>query len=62
MTVDEERPFDEPPRHDGGLLHAAAGQLHEMFVVHRQLDQVLYESAKRVGGVEFESIFDPVSP
>ena len=62
MTVEEENPFPEPTRGDGGLLHAAAGQLHEMFGVHRQLDQVLYESAKRVGGVEFESIFNPISP
>jgi len=60
--VDEELPFHGPPRPEGGLLHAAAGQLHEMFGVHRQLDQVLYESAKRVGGVEFESIFNPISP
>ncbi len=29
---------------------------------YTQLDQVLYESAKRVGGVEFESIFNPISP
>ena len=54
-------PGSESPT-DGGLLHAAAGQLHEMFGVHRQLDQVLYESAQRVGGVEFESIFNPISP
>lgn len=58
----EEGPFDGPPRTDGGLLHAAAGQLHEMFGVHRQLDHVLYESAKKVGGVEFESIFNPIAP
>src|SRR5256885_14776564 len=62
MTTDEERPVHGPPRPDGGLLHAAAGQLAEMFGVHRQLDQVLYESAKRVGGVEFESIFNPIAP
>ena len=54
-------PGSESPT-DGGLLHAAAGQLHEMFGVHRQLDQVLYESAQRVGGVEFESIFNPIAP
>ena len=60
MTADEDRPFHGPPRPDG-LLHAAAGQLHEMFGVHRKLDQVLFESARRVGGVEFESIFDPIS-
>jgi hypothetical protein len=60
MTNDEDRPFHGPPRPDG-LLHAAADQLHEMFGVHRQLDRVLYESARRVGGVEFESIFDPIS-
>jgi hypothetical protein len=60
VTSDEDRPFHGPPRPDGGLLHAAAGQLHEMFGVHRKLDQVLYESAQRVGGVEFESIFNPI--
>lgn len=58
----EERLFSGPPQTDAGLLHAAAGQLHEMFGVHRQLDHVLYESAKRVGGVQFESIFNPISP
>jgi hypothetical protein len=31
-----------------------------MFGVHRQLDRVLYASAQRVGGVEFESIFEPI--
>ncbi len=46
----------------GGLLHTAAEQLQEMFGVHRQLDHVLYESAQRVGGVEFESIFNPIAP
>ncbi len=61
MTVDEDRPLHGPPRPDGGLFHAAADQLHEMFGVHRQLDRVLYESAQRVGGVEFESIFNPIS-
>ena len=61
MTPDEDRPFHGPPRPEGGLLHAATDQLHEMFGVHRQLDRVLYESAKRVGGVEFESIFNPIS-
>ena len=53
MTGEDERPFHGPPRPDGGLLQAAAGQLYEMFGVHRQLDHVLHESAKRVGGVEF---------
>jgi hypothetical protein len=57
----ESGPVHGPPRPDGGgLLHSAAGQLQEMFGVHRQLDQVLYESAQRVGGVEFESIFNPI--
>jgi hypothetical protein len=60
--AEDEPPFQGPPRPDSGLLHTAAGQLHEMFGVHRQLDHVLYESAKRVGGVEFESIFNPISP
>jgi hypothetical protein len=58
----EEASYDGASRGDGGLLHAAAEQLHEMFGVHRQLDHVLYESAKRVGGVEFESIFNPIAP
>ena len=62
MTTDEDRPVHGPPRPDGGLLQAAAEQLHEMFGVHRQLDQVLYESAQRVGGVEFASIFNPIAP
>jgi hypothetical protein len=61
MPSDDERPLHGPARPEGGLLHAAAGQLHEMFGVHRQLDHVLHESAKRVGGVEFESIFNPIS-
>ncbi len=60
MTSDDDRPFHGPPRPEGGILHAAAGQLHEMFGVHRKLDQVLYESARRVGGVEFETIFEPI--
>src|SRR5689334_17343820 len=59
MTSDEERPFHGPPRPER-LLHAAADQLHEMFGVHRQIDRVLYESAQRVGGVEFATIFDPI--
>ena len=61
MTGEHENAVHGPPRPDGGLLHAAAGQLHEMFGVHRQLDHVLHESAKRVGGVEFESIFNPIT-
>ncbi len=62
MTDDDEFPFLGPQRPDGGLLHSAADQLHEMFGVHRQLDRVLYESAKRVSGVEFQSIFNPIPP
>ena len=61
MTTEDEGPLHGPPRPDSGLLHVAAGQLQEMFGVHRQLDAVLYESAQRVGGVEFESIFDPIA-
>ena len=61
MTSDEDRPLQGPPRPDSNLFHAAADQFHEMFGVHRQLDRVLYESAKRVGGVQFESIFNPIS-
>lgn len=59
MPADDDRPLHGPPRPDR-LLHAAAGQLHEMFGVHRQLDKVLYESAQKVGGVEFASIFNPI--
>ena len=61
MSTEGDRPFHGPQRPDGGLLHAAADQFQEMFGVHRQLDHVLHESAKRVGGVEFESIFNPIS-
>jgi hypothetical protein len=61
MPSDDARPFHGPHGPDGGLLHAAAEQFQEMFGVHRQLDHVLYESAKRVGGVEFESIFNPIA-
>lgn len=60
--AEDDRLFHGPPWPDSRLLQTAAGQLHEMFGVHRQLDQVLYESATRVGGVEFESIFNPISP
>ena len=52
-------PFPEPARHDS-LLHHAAGSIAEMFGVHRQLDKLLYDSAKQVGGVEFASIFNPI--
>ena len=62
MTADEGRVVHGPPRSESGLLHAAAEQLHEMFGVHRQLDHVLFESATKVGGVEFESIFNPIAP
>ena len=43
------------------MLHAAADQIQEMLGVHRQLDEVLHDAAHRVGGVEFESIFNPIS-
>lgn len=33
-----------------------------LFSIHRQLDKLLYESARQVGGVEFESIFNPIPP
>lgn len=42
------------------LLHQAAEQLAEVFGVHRQLDKLLYESATQIGGVQFESIFNPI--
>lgn len=44
------------------LLAQAAEQIAEVLGVHRQLDKLLYQSAKEVGGVEFESIFEPISP
>ncbi|HET8931574.1 MAG TPA: hypothetical protein VFN21_13015 [Acidimicrobiales bacterium] len=47
-------------RPDGGLLQLAADQIQEMLGVHRQLDKLLYQSATQIGGVEFESIFNPV--
>lgn len=59
MTTDAELPAQGPPRSDG-LLHSAAEQIAEMFGVHRQLDRLLHESARQVGGVEFESIFNPI--
>jgi hypothetical protein len=58
MTSDEGRRFLGAPQPDGGLLHSAA----EMLGVYRQLDRVFYESAKRVSGVEFQSIFNPIPP
>jgi len=54
-----EGPLQGPARSDG-LLHRAAEELAEMFGVHRQLDKLLYQSAKEVGGVEFASIFNPI--
>ena len=51
----------EPPKHEN-LLERAAEQIAEMFGVHRQLDKLLYQSAKGVGGVELESIFEPIPP
>jgi hypothetical protein len=59
VTPDAEEPVHGPPRPDG-RLQAAAEQIAEMFGVHRQLDKLLYESARQVGGVEFESIFNPI--
>ncbi|HET9730144.1 MAG TPA: hypothetical protein VFR41_12015 [Acidimicrobiia bacterium] len=61
MTTSDDDLFDGPPRTEGGLLQAAAEHLQEMFGVHRQLDHVLYESAKSVSGIEFESLFTPIS-
>lgn len=48
------------PHRPDSLLEKAAEQLAEVFGVHRQLDKLLYQSAKEVGGVEFASIFNPV--
>lgn len=61
MTPDADAPLHGPPRPEG-LLQQAAEQLAEVFGVHRQLDKLLYESAKQIGGVEFESIFNPIAP
>lgn len=41
------------------LFHQAAEQIQGMLGVHRQLDKLLYQSATQIGGVEFESIFNP---
>lgn len=60
MPHDAPGPLHGPFRPEGGLLHAAADQIQEMFGVHRKIDQLLHDSAKRVGGVEFESIFSPI--
>jgi hypothetical protein len=61
MTADDDhRPFHGPPRPEARLLHSAAGYVHEVFGVHRKLDHMLYDSAQRVGGVEFASIFNPI--
>jgi len=60
MTPELESSLEGQRRADGSLLHAAAEQLQEILSVHRQLDALLYESASRVGGVEFESIFNPI--
>lgn len=49
------------PKNDS-LLEKAAEQLADMFGVHRQLDKLLYQSAQEVGGIEFETIFAPISP
>jgi hypothetical protein len=54
-------PEHGPPRPDSGLLHQAAEQLAELLGVHRQLDKLLHESARQIGGVEFASIFEPIS-
>ena len=59
MAAEPDLVLPEPPRHDG-LLHLAAEQIAEMFGVHRQLDKLLYESARQIGGVEFASIFNPI--
>jgi hypothetical protein len=58
---DLDLPLHGPPRPEPSFFDAAAEKLSEVFGVHRQLDKLLYESAKQVGGVEFESIFNPIS-
>lgn len=52
-------PMHGPHRPDS-LLEKAAEQLAETFGIDRQIDKLLYQSAKEVGGVEFASIFNPV--
>ncbi|MEZ5138616.1 MAG: hypothetical protein R2702_06815 [Acidimicrobiales bacterium] len=52
-------PEPEPSRRDT-LLQQAADQIAEVLGVHRQLDKLLYQSAQEVGGVQFESIFEPI--
>ncbi|MGI8681759.1 MAG: hypothetical protein ACR2JO_06455, partial [Mycobacteriales bacterium] len=59
MTPETELPVHGAARTDG-RLHAAAEQIADMFGVHRQLDKLLLESARHVGGIEFESIFNPI--
>ncbi len=61
MSVGADPPaMPGPSRADGGILHQAADQIQEMLGVHRQLDKLLYQSATHIGGVEFESIFNPI--
>ena len=61
MSVGADPPaMPGPARADGGILHQAADQIQEMLGVHRQLDKLLYQSATHIGGVEFESIFNPI--
>lgn len=61
MPPESDLPVHGPARPDG-LLQQAAEQIAELFGVHRQLDKLLYAHAQQVGGVEFESIFNPIPP
>ena len=51
---------DPPAKADPSLIQQAAEQIAELLGVHRQLDKLLYEHAKQVGGVELASIFSPI--
>ena len=59
MSTETGLPVHGPAKPDG-LLQRAAEELAEVFGVHRQLDKLLYQSAREVGGVEFASIFNPI--
>jgi hypothetical protein len=59
VTTESNLPVHGPPKPDS-LLEKAAREFAEVFSVHRQLDKLLYHSAKEVGGVEFASIFNPI--
>ncbi|MFN8018438.1 MAG: hypothetical protein U0P45_09970 [Acidimicrobiales bacterium] len=59
-SSDEKAPVDQPAKADPSLIQQAAEQIAELLGVHRQLDKLLYDHAKQVGGVELASIFSPI--